>query len=71
MKSILIYAMIYLGSALMVWNIYSYIRFAKHMREHGDWQREERILQELGARIEYLPYTQEVSTSMLREALDV
>ena len=42
--------------------------------DHADdpsWQREERILQELGARIEYLPYTQEVSTSMLREALDV
>ena len=44
MKSILIYAMIYLGSALMVWNIYGYICFAKPIREHGDWQREERIL---------------------------
>lgn len=42
--------------------------------DHADdpyWQREERILAELGAQIVYLPYTQEVSTSMLREGLGI
>lgn len=42
--------------------------------DHADdpyWQREQRILEELGARIEFLPYTQKVSTSMLRGELGV
>ena len=30
---ILIYAMVYLGSALMVYNIYGFIRFARYVKE--------------------------------------
>ena len=36
--TVLIYGMIYLGSALMVYNIYQYIRFSRHIRERGDWE---------------------------------
>lgn len=42
--------------------------------DHADdpyWKREEQILSKLGARIAYLPYTHEVSTSMLREELGI
>ena len=41
--------------------------------DHADsesWQREEVLLKKLGARMEFLPYTQCVSTTMLREALE-
>ena len=34
-----------------------------------DWQREDEILRRLGARIEYLPYTQGVSSTQLRESI--
>lgn len=40
--------------------------------DHADdpsWRREEQILAGLGARIVYLPYTQGVSTTMLREEI--
>ena len=36
--------MIYLGSALMICNIRQYIRFARQVRERGDWEQERRIL---------------------------
>ena len=36
----LIYGMVYLGSALMVYNIYSYIQYARHLQELGDWGKE-------------------------------
>ena len=41
--------------------------------DHADdpgWQCEERVLAGLGARIEYLPYTKGISSTMLRERLD-
>lgn len=44
MLHIAIYSMIYLGSALMVYNIYSYIRFSRDIRKHGDWEKELPIL---------------------------
>ena len=40
----LIYGMIYLGSALMVYNIYSYIHFAGRLQEKKDWGKERNIL---------------------------
>ena len=40
MLRFIIYGMIYLGSALMVYNIYSYIRFTQNIRKHGDWKKE-------------------------------
>ena len=42
--TVLIYGMIYLGSALMVYNICQYIRFSRHIRERGDWEQERNIL---------------------------
>ena len=42
--TVLIYGMVYLGSALMVYNIYQYIRFSRHIRERGDWEQERNIL---------------------------
>lgn len=44
MVKILVYSMIYLGSILMVYNIYSYIRFARDISRHGDWEAEHHIL---------------------------
>ena len=34
------------------------------------WQMEEQILSTLGARIEYLPYTQSTSSTLIRRALE-
>ena len=39
--TLLIYGMIYLGSALMLCNIFQYIRFSKHISERGDWRKEQ------------------------------
>ena len=39
-----IYAMVYLGSALMVYNITGFIRFARHIQKKKDWGRERSIL---------------------------
>ena len=39
-----IYAMVYLGSALMVYNVYRYIRYEREISARGDWERERRIL---------------------------
>jgi len=44
MGTVLIYGMIYLGSALMIFNIVQYIRFSRHIRERGDWERERNTL---------------------------
>ena len=35
---------IYAASVLMAFNIYCYIRFSKHVREHGHWTQEQRVL---------------------------
>ena len=43
-RNLLIYGMIYLGSALMICNIRQYIRFARQVRARGDWEQEQRIL---------------------------
>lgn len=37
MIQILIYAMVYLGSALMVYNIFCFIQFARYIREMKAW----------------------------------
>ena len=42
---VVIYAMIYLGSALMIYNIISYIRYARYIQELEDWGKERRVLQ--------------------------
>lgn len=44
MVTILIYSMIGLGSALMVYNIWQYAMFARRIRARGDWKQEQRIL---------------------------
>ena len=36
--------MIFLGSALMVYNIYSYVRYAKNLQKKEDWGKERNIL---------------------------
>ncbi len=43
--SVIIYGMIALGSALMVYNIFSYVRYARAIRGRTDWGRELRVLQ--------------------------
>ncbi len=40
MVSVLIYAMIYAGAALMVANIIRYVRYARHLFSTGEWNRE-------------------------------
>ena len=40
----LIYGMVYLGSALMVYNIYSYVQYARHLQEKKDWGKERTYL---------------------------
>lgn len=44
MLSAIVHAMVYLGSALMVYNIYRYIRFAGKISQQGGWAKEERLL---------------------------
>ena len=43
MKYLIIYLMIYAGSALMVYNIYGYICFARDVRKRGNWDREQKL----------------------------
>lgn len=43
MIKVLIYIMIYAGSALMGYNIYRYVRFAQTVRKQGNWSAERRI----------------------------
>ena len=40
----LLYGMIYLGSALMAYNIYRYVKFARHIREKGSWDTERKAI---------------------------
>lgn len=42
--SLAVYVMVYLGSALMVYNIWSYVRYTEHVSKKGDWGSEARIL---------------------------
>lgn len=39
-----IYAMVYLGSALMIYNIYGFVRFARYIRGIKTWGRNNRVL---------------------------
>lgn len=39
MMTVAIYAMVYLGSALMVWNIVRYARYARRMEQTVDWRQ--------------------------------
>ena len=43
MKDIFLYLMIYAGSALMAYNIYRYMCFARDVRKHGNWDQEQRL----------------------------
>ena len=43
MKDVFLYTMIYAGSALMAYNIYRYICFARDVRKHGNWDQEQRL----------------------------
>ena len=40
MMHVLIYLMLYLGSALMAYSIFQYVRFSKRIRNHGNWEQE-------------------------------
>ena len=40
----LYYVMVYLGSALMAFNVFLYLRFARHLRKSGSWSKESRVL---------------------------
>ncbi len=42
--NIIIYVMIYVGSALMAYNIYRYICFSRDIRKHGNWDQEQWLL---------------------------
>ena len=42
--NILIYAMIYLGAALMVFNIYSFISYARYVQNQKSWDKSNHIL---------------------------
>ena len=44
MKEAAVYAMVYLGSALMVYNIFSYVRYARNIRAKGNWDKEQSAL---------------------------
>jgi len=44
MKDVLLYLMIYAGSALMAYNIYGYICFSRDVRKHGNWDQEQKFL---------------------------
>lgn len=43
MKDVFLYTMIYAGSALMAYNIYRYMSFARDVRKHGNWDQEQRL----------------------------
>ena len=44
MLNLVIHAMVYLGSTLMVYNIYGFVRFARNVQGNDDWGRDRRIL---------------------------
>ena len=43
MMDVVLYLMIYAGSALMAYNIYRYMCFARDVRKHGNWDQEQRL----------------------------
>ncbi len=43
MEELLINLMVFGGSALMAFNIYSYVMFTRHVRARGDWANETRL----------------------------
>ena len=43
MKQIVIQLMLYAGIALMAYNIYRYVRFSRHVRTGGNWEKERRF----------------------------
>ena len=40
----LIFGMVYMGSALMVYNIFRYIRYARRLQQNNKWKKEFRVL---------------------------
>lgn len=44
MIRVLTYAMVYLGSALMIYNIYGFVRFARYIRGMKTWNQGDRVL---------------------------
>jgi len=44
MISFAIYAMVYLGSALMLYNIYGFIRYARSLRGQKNWEKHNKVL---------------------------
>jgi signal transduction histidine kinase/CheY-like chemotaxis protein len=44
MKNALIDIIIYLGAALMAWNVYQYVRFSRNVSSRSNWKQEARIL---------------------------
>lgn len=44
MISVIVLGMIYLGSALMIYNIYRYILFSRNIRAKGNWEREQQLM---------------------------
>ncbi len=40
----LIYVMVYLGSVLMIYNICSFVQYARHLQEKKDWGKERTVL---------------------------
>ena len=40
----IVYALVYLGSALMVYNIYGFIRFARTVRKQKTWDGNDHVL---------------------------
>lgn len=43
MKEMILYLMIFAGSALMAYNIYGYLCFSRDVRKHGNWDQERRL----------------------------
>ena len=43
MKQDIANLMLLIGCVLMAYSIFRYVRFSKHVREHGNWEREERL----------------------------
>ena len=44
MMTVLIDVLIYLGAALMTWNVFRYVRFARKVSARSNWEQEARIL---------------------------
>ena len=44
MIRIAIYAMIYLGAALMIYNIYGFVKFTRYVKQQQTWQKGMAIL---------------------------